>query len=369
MENIRFPSKNIENIHPKDRGFYFLILILAFAAMAVCLIVGLFFLIVKFPIIAIIFAFGSALVCGLVVLLVWRGILKFSFYVLLFITILASILGNLVVGWQGGVYLYLFIMIPAIYFNSTSKRIERIIVSAIYGGFIFAIAYLGFVIPPKVLLNSMEVQFFNVVNTIMAGLILGTLSYFFYKASRSTEMDLIKANVRLEELATRDSLTNLFNRRSMNELIESEYTRSIRYDKPFGLIMADIDGFKSVNDKFGHAGGDQVLIQLSRVFLDSLRQQDMVSRWGGEEFLMLLPETDIRGVKVVAAKLKNVISRTNFRYDGKNIKITLTFGGVICKSDDKWEESLLKADRALYFGKNHGKNQAVIAQGEEFIVL
>lgn len=133
--------------------------------------------------------------------------------------------------------------------------------------------------------------------------------------------------------------------------------------------MADVDDFKHVNDQYGHTAGDVVLTDLSFLITSILREQDLTARWGGEEFLILLPETDLDGVQVTAEKIRDLISQSSFLYQGKNIQITLSIGGVICQNDENWDDCITHADRALYFGKSHGKNLAIFSHGENYCVL
>ncbi|MCK4694757.1 MAG: GGDEF domain-containing protein, partial [Candidatus Cloacimonetes bacterium] len=130
------------------------------------------------------------------------------------------------------------------------------------------------------------------------------------KANKQLEIvndDLEKANIKLEFIAKTDPLTDLSNRRDMIEKIEHEQKRFGRNGKPFILVMSDIDYFKSVNDRYGHDGGDFVLESIAKLMQSVVRKQDIVGRWGGEEFLILLPDTGLKGAKFIAEKLREGI--------------------------------------------------------------
>lgn len=157
-------------------------------------------------------------------------------------------------------------------------------------------------------------------------------------------------------LANIDPLTDLPNRRYMKKRIELEQNRAERSNKKFSFIMCDIDDFKMFNDNYGHDCGDYILREIAGVLQNSIRKQDIVSRWGGEEFLFLLPETDREGAVKTAEKIRKQIEASHFHYEGQSLGITMTFGVAICAWDDTIEDRIKKADTALLLGKNKGKN-------------
>ena len=160
----------------------------------------------------------------------------------------------------------------------------------------------------------------------------------------------------LELLAATDSLTGLLNRRSFIEQIESEIIRQGRSGKTFSVVMGDIDKFKNLNDSYGHPFGDSILIKVADILRDNIRDQDSVSRWGGEEFLLLLPETDLKGASVLAEKIRKNLENSENYFEGQKIKVTATFGISECQPQDNYLESIKKADQALYEGKKAGRN-------------
>ncbi|MCD4797092.1 MAG: GGDEF domain-containing protein [Candidatus Cloacimonetes bacterium] len=171
--------------------------------------------------------------------------------------------------------------------------------------------------------------------------------------------ELMEAHKDMEKLARTDPLTKLSNRRDMMEKIEYEKKRFERSGKPFTLVMGDIDNFKSINDKFGHDAGDYVLVLLSEAFLSSIRKQDVCARWGGEEFMLLLPETDIKGGEIISEKIREKISSLSYDYHGTNIHTTITFGVLVYDKPYNLDKFISKADKALYAGKKSGKNKVV----------
>jgi diguanylate cyclase (GGDEF)-like protein len=168
--------------------------------------------------------------------------------------------------------------------------------------------------------------------------------------------ELSEANSQLSEAARLDVLTGLLNRRGFAERAEEEMLRARRTRRGFVLVMADIDKFKQVNDKYGHACGDEILTEIARQLARQLRDIDAVARWGGEEFVLLLPETGIDGGVILAEKLRGLIERHQFYYQEHQLNITMTFGVSGYELAMSLDDCLDLADRALYAGKAAGRN-------------
>ncbi len=168
--------------------------------------------------------------------------------------------------------------------------------------------------------------------------------------------ELATAYSKVEELSRTDDLTGLANRRAMLERLRNEQARFARTGRSFGLILGDIDDFKSWNDKCGHACGDYLLAELSSRMKSAVREQDLVARWGGEEFLFLLPDTDRESAVKVAEKLRAMLLDKPFLWKGHRIDMTMTFG--VCEGGRvPIDEALRMADTALYKGKRLGRNK------------
>jgi two-component system, cell cycle response regulator len=165
-----------------------------------------------------------------------------------------------------------------------------------------------------------------------------------------------KSNL-LEYQASHDKLTGLYNRNKFDEIFGKELRRSQRYEYDLSLIIFDIDDFKKVNDKFGHQIGDEVLIEISKIVLLNVREHDLVVRWGGEEFLVLLPNTKLEGAVSVAQKIKEVIYSTQL--SSKKLNITSSFGVSTLRKDDLEKDIIARADKALYDAKETGKNKVI----------
>lgn len=165
---------------------------------------------------------------------------------------------------------------------------------------------------------------------------------------------------KLHLAAMTDSLTGLRNRRYMTMKIEEEIVRYRRAQRVFSLILTDIDHFKNINDRYGHECGDRVLKHVSKILRSSIREQDYLARWGGEEFLFLLPETDGKGSLAVAEKLRLAIAETSVHCQEPEIRVTMTFGVTEYDQSDNMDTSIREADNALYVGKQRGRNRVVV---------
>lgn len=176
--------------------------------------------------------------------------------------------------------------------------------------------------------------------------------------------ELEQANRRLDLISRTDELTGLPNRREMNETIANEIGRTQRSNKPFSFIFIDIDHFKAINDTYGHACGDEILKAVSQSIRGLLRKYDVFARYGGEEFLTLLPETDLEGAAVVAERFRRKIEMMTVHYGDYTINVTITLG--VARFDHRLgaDRSIQMADKALYQGKESGRNQVVVWQPE-----
>ena len=163
-------------------------------------------------------------------------------------------------------------------------------------------------------------------------------------------------NIELKELAVTDQLTGIYNRLKLDEALQNEEFRYTRTKKTFGLILMDIDHFKLINDTYGHPAGDTVLVSIANLLLSATRNTDVIGRWGGEEFLIICPETDKTGIKKLAEKLRRTIEDYNFK---EISKCTASFGVTIYSEEDNITKLIKRTDNALYSAKNSGRNKVV----------
>ena len=164
-----------------------------------------------------------------------------------------------------------------------------------------------------------------------------------------------KHSIDMEKIAKTDPLTKLPNRRAVLEQIDYEIARFKRNANPFTIIISDIDDFKHINDTYGHDAGDKVLISLSNLIFRTIRRQDICARWGGEEFLFLLPETGDKGAKIFSDKIRKKVEKNVIKNKASNISVTMTFGICTFTRSLTVEECIRRADKALYAGKKSGK--------------
>ncbi len=160
--------------------------------------------------------------------------------------------------------------------------------------------------------------------------------------------------------ALRDTLTGLPNRNAYNERLESELARWKRYHSPLSLIIWDIDHFKDINDRYGHKAGDKVLLLIAKQLSEHSRETDFISRFGGEEFTMLLPNTNAQSALILADQLRQTIEQTGFNARGNSVAITISCGITEFIEGDTDETAFDRADHALYQAKQQGRNRCCI---------
>jgi len=177
---------------------------------------------------------------------------------------------------------------------------------------------------------------------------------------------LVRHREELYSLARTDPLTGCFNRRALMEAAENEFARARRYRSPLTVAIFDIDHFKHVNDRYGHAAGDEVIKSIVAVAGRSVRNVDIFGRTGGEEFAIVLPDTDTGGAEIVAEKLRTAVEETITAYQGQGIMVTISVGiGAVLIDDDSAAQALSRADQALYRAKNTGRNRVSTFELEE----
>lgn len=183
---------------------------------------------------------------------------------------------------------------------------------------------------------------------------LSALYEYSRERSYTATLELTK---KYQELANFDSLTHLSNRRNATLILAQEHARAVRNNEPLTIMMCDVDHFKQVNDEFGHHGGDAALIALSELFTQRVREQDNVSRWGGEEFLFILPQTNNENAHVIAEKIRQDVENLLIKSFEHNIQVTVSIGIAEFKKDHDIDETISHADKQLYIAKNSGRNK------------
>ncbi len=213
--------------------------------------------------------------------------------------------------------------------------------------------------------------FFKVITSLVSVFIVGKIIFWLnetYEKRRNVRVELkqkyeevSKFKLELEEVATTDFLTKLYNRRYL--LVRMDEERSFHKSEKnakFIILMMDIDHFKKVNDTYGHQAGDEVLKSVSNTIKESVRKEDLVSRWGGEEIMAILVNSDLETGRVVAERIREKVSETIVNVDGQEIKVTISIGVRSLYMVGNFDNALTQADDALYHAKSTGRNKVVL---------
>lgn len=282
-----------------------------------------------------------------------------AFFIILIESIIFTTLTTLFYGWMGGFFLFFFELLLLIFINSELTQSAKLIFGIFLSLYLVTLYMVCNVQGPLQPIESYVREAIFAINLIQGLFSFSMLGYFFELATETAENEIIQANQRLLNMANTDPVTSLINRRVMMNHIEDEKLKVDRGSKPFVIVMLDIDNFKQINDEYGHDGGDFVLVQLAQRISYALRKTDLVSRWGGDEFLLMLPETRLDDGKAVAEKVHDRIITTPFVYREQDIPVTITLGVSQCDANVGVGSCIRKADQALYFGKQAGKNQVI----------
>ncbi len=194
------------------------------------------------------------------------------------------------------------------------------------------------------------------------GFSVALADYFLNVLRKNREIFIVEPQdfIQMKDSAYQDSLTGLYNRRYLKDYLEKEFEKTKRYSIVFSILFLDIDRFKILNDQYGHACGDHVLKRVAEILKHSSRNSDLVARFGGEEFVVVMPQTLGRKTLEVAQRLRRNIESQVFDVPGvrEPIRLTLSGGIATCPMDAKnYDELLHRADQAMYFAKTQGRNQ------------
>lgn len=224
-----------------------------------------------------------------------------------------------------------------------------------------SIVYYPLIVENKII-GAVTVQSYknNSYSDRAIGMIKALASYIAIALNNSQKSEELRAKTNeLEVISKTDVLTGLFNRRYIRSRIDKEVESYQSNNEAFSVVLLDIDYFKKINDIYGHNCGDYILSKLAKLLKKQIRKQDVLARWGGEEFLILLPNSNEKEAVTLCERLRHKVETTNFSYNKKSIKLTVTFG--ISEYDEalEIEATINNADRNLYKGKNQGRNCVV----------
>lgn len=347
METI----KKTDWVHLKDYRVYLVINTIGYVGVAVHLVLIPLFHWLNLDFLALFNVFSSAMWIS-AWLLNRRGRHQAAIILMIVEVILHTLLVVPAVGWHSGFQYYLFAAVPAIPFTLFHHKLEGYAIVLISIVMCVLFILLNAYTHDENYTGTLSASFgavINIINIVISFTALCVVSYYFRNASLSLEKEL-------EKQAHTDPLTGLFNRRRMRAYLEQCGSLSSRNRSTFSVVFVDIDYFKQFNDTYGHHCGDFILGAAAEFMKKHLRKEDAIARWGGEEFLILLPDTDIQHARPIAEKLRAAIAEERFHLGGREFRITMTFGLSEYNFDHSIEDCLKLADMALYKGKEAGRN-------------
>lgn len=195
---------------------------------------------------------------------------------------------------------------------------------------------------------------------IYSFLTVSFLFAFYENARQNSYIRIQEMSQKFENQAMRDPLSELLNRRGMQEKLQNEFERSKRYNNDLTVMMCDIDDFKTINDQYGHDKGDEIIKSIGTIFKSGMRKQDSLARWGGEEYLFLLPETNGNQAMQLAEKLRREVLKEAYTQDDKIFSITVSVGLHQITATDTIDQAITKADTNLYIAKEQGRNRCIL---------
>jgi diguanylate cyclase (GGDEF)-like protein len=231
--------------------------------------------------------------------------------------------------------------------------------AAVVSGALAALAAAAICLPPAPLGQLLALAAVVVTGWLISSRMAARYSRLEQQlAARTAELE--EAGTRLAQLAQVDALTGLLNRRGFIEQADAEIRRVFRTDRTFSLVLVDVDDFRRCNDRFGHVCGDQVLQYAAALLGERARDVDRLARWGGDEFIILLPETDTDGAVALAEQLRDTVASAPFDYRGHSLEITMTFGVSSYRRGEALDNCVARADTALTQGKKRGPSRVMI---------
>jgi diguanylate cyclase (GGDEF)-like protein len=274
-------------------------------------------------------------------------------FIILMEVIIHSIVASYEIGWASG-FFYYFIIVVQIIALSTLKDIK----TKIFFISITIVAYLIFdyvlrkINPSQVLPEeTLEILYYFNAASIMITSSFVSFCYYYL---------ISQAEIALVEAANTDPLTKLSNRRCFMQSIDKEMARTDREHLDLSFIICDLDYFKAINDQHGHDAGDMVLKAVGNLLNNEIRHCDKLSRWGGEEFLIMLPDATRTEAVMTAERLRKKVENLHLSYSGENLSISMTLGVTSLTNLEKPEHAIARADTGLYKGKNSGRNCVVL---------
>lgn len=263
--------------------------------------------------------------------------------------ILHAALATWVLGWDSNFYMYMFCTVPILAFNFQTAPLRRVLLSVgivlvLVGGYVLR-RQLGAGHP----LTPGLMDTFGIGNTLFACALLMQTTKLSVRFTRSMHYHLFQK-------ANRDSLTNLYTRRRILQRVPQ-----LLPGAPVAVVMLDIDHFKDINDRYGHDRGDLVLQRVAQAINESVRVSDMASRWGGEEFMVLMPDTSVAEARQVAERIQLRLRQLPLSEEADTRQVTATFAVAQIRQGEDFLDGLKRTDQALYEGKQRGRDRIMQA--------
>jgi diguanylate cyclase (GGDEF)-like protein len=260
-------------------------------------------------------------------------------------------------GWRAGMQNYFIIILMLCFFATYAKSVYKFL----YAGFILLVriitigVFSGVASATNISQTSDKLLKITNISAVFSSIIF--ISYLFSQKETEAENKLMKYNDQLQKEANTDQLTGLFNRRKAIEFLET--VKETKADMNISVAMGDIDFFKKVNDTYGHDAGDEVLKFVANKMREECGDTSVISRWGGEEFLIIIPDCNGDHAFVTMEKLRNKIRKSSIKVGDEEINVTMTFGITEYGSNSDIDTLIKEADEKLYYGKQNGRNQVV----------
>jgi diguanylate cyclase (GGDEF)-like protein len=271
-----------------------------------------------------------------------------------------SALGSLLIGWDSGFHYFLLMFIPSIVVGAPRRWALPMVLVLL--AFYAALHTLCRALGP---LSPLQPWALALAHGLNVALIFG----LFYTMTAYYRSTVIQAERRLLAAATTDPLTGLANRSQFQKRAATELAHGRRRNETAALVLGDVDYFKRINDELGHDAGDKVLVHLAVLMRDNLREVDVLARWGGEEFLVLLPSNDMHAATEVAERMRQAVAAVHIDIGGRMVQVTMSFGVAQVNGLADLQQATARADRALYDSKNGGRNRVSAALDRPQTVL
>jgi diguanylate cyclase len=259
-----------------------------------------------------------------------------------------AVIGTLLTGWDSGFHYLLLMFIPSVILSNSRGRSVAFVVALLV--FLVVLDFLTRSLGPLAPLSASAQIALKWLNITIFVTMFSSLSIYY-------RQKIFQAERFLHAQATQDALTGLYNRRHFQLVAEQELVRCRRTGSSASLLIMDIDFFKTINDTYGHETGDQVLISIARTLRQGSREMDTLARWGGEEFVLLMPDINAEEAWAVAERFRLAVAQQPVIFAGGEIHCTLSFGVTQLRADEALSASVARADRALYRSKIDGKNR------------